>query len=143
MGDFNLGDKVYLVRQIMRHDGHRTFRMAMIENTMIHQIVDTFKDGEIKRDYRVTSGGLPFYHNIREDEKLFATNEEAQDYAEILNKKYKKEEQELKKKREQENHQSAVTKTEEILTILRENNKELNKDSLIWLYENDYITSIE
>lgn len=136
---FNLGDTAYLVTDTFRTEKNSFNRKIIVQNVLIQSITH-YLDG--RTEYKFNKG-MPFLTSCRDNEKLFETREEAETYAEELREKYKKEDEARRAKRQQKEHDDAVKGAEYLLKVLVDNNRHLDKESLIWLIENEYIGDVD
>ena len=136
MGDFNLGDKAYLVTTRLTVNGNSTDIKVSIENVEINAITE-YTDKPTQ--YRFYKYGFPFLSSVQQDEALFKTAEEAETYAKKLKTKYDKERKEREEKRKKHAYEVAERQATSITQLLTDFKKELDKDGLIWLLEHEYI----
>lgn len=136
---FNLGDTAYLVTDMFKIENNSYNRKVIIQNVLIQSITH-YLDGRVEYKF---NKDMPFLTSCRDNEKLFKTRAEAETYAEELIEKYKKEDEERRAKRQQKEHDDAVKGAEYLLKVLADNKMHLDKESLIWLIENEYIGDVD
>jgi len=136
---FNLGDTAYLVTDNFKIEKNSFNRKVIVQNVLI-QSITRYLDGRVEYKF---NKDMPFLTSCHDNDKLFKTREDAETYAEELREKYKKEDEERRAKRQQKEHDDAVKCAEYLLKVLTDNNRHLDKESLIWLIENEYIGDVD